>query len=547
MSSSLSESTSKSIERNIEEQNPDERIVSVVVEINEPRNDEEKLNISVDNAVLNSGKSIEYRHIEIDRNEESHGYLRGVEVPRESPEKDIVRDYSFDKNCIWVSLDRNIEKDKPLDIRLERDLSEKIFNIYDRAMDVARDREDLRYYSTHTLPHIECVTITACSVGERLGLRDEESQREIVMAAVSHDLGMAGLPRDDTKIGLTRSDLLTEEKEVFRAKTDNDGNVKLNIDGKPIMEDVRSYHPIASAIEVIRNSELFEERGVNPGHIALEAILHSKSSSGTTNLDDPRDIYKQITRIDEDLDKLDLKTDKTERIISDLRDMFSIKEDGKIEINPDRMDELNQIKTVAIAVTIGDAFSHSHGTIEENLSQSGMIFDVRNTDAIYDPRTVDLEDYMKRVDSISPAEEMKGMEVFVIDPDSGREIDSKIMDGERMDASFILGESNLSYDLHSVVSRNDEQKIVVTCEIQDAKFSPASTYFAAEERIREFPRVHFYGSKDEEARIEINFTIKDIDKLSDKERESISKFYDIKMQETTSKINCPHITITKNF
>lgn len=552
MSSSLSDTTSKSIERDIEAENPDEKAVSVIVNSSELKNDDEKVYITTREAVLSSGKSIEYREIDTDIKIErdrsnTNGYLRGIEVPREEPERDIVKDIKFDRENIKITLERGEIREKEIDIKLEKDLSEKIFRVYDRATEVARDREDLKYYSTHTVPHIECVTRTACNVGERLGLRDEESQKEVIMAAISHDMGMAGLPRDDERNISSRMDLLTEEKEIFRPKTDGDGNIKLDKDGAPIMEDVRAYHPIASAIEVIRNAELYEERGVNPGHIALESILHSKSSSGTTNLDDPRDIYKQITRIDEDLKSLDLRTEKTDSIIADLKDLFFIRDDGRVEVNPDREDELNGIKTVAIAVTIGDAFSHSYGTIEEGLSQSGMLMDIRNTETLMDLRAVDLENYVKNVDIISPSEETRGLELYVRDPETGKEICNEVMDGRNMSAAFVLGESNLTYDLHSVIDRNDEQKIVVTCEIQDSKSFPASTYFAAEERIREFPRIHFYDNKSEEMKIEINFTLKDGEKLNREEKEYLSKFYDVKIQETQEKLKCSHIFIKKLF
>ena len=108
------------------------------------------------------------------------------------------------------------------------------------------------------------------------------------------------------------------------------------------------------------------------------------------------------------------------------------------------------MQTVAKSVTIGDFLSHTYGTGEGNETQTGDSFNILNTTVLYDVnKVVDIVDSIStRYDKgqlLIPATETIGITVQYISPDN-EVLQTRVMDGEMLDAAFPLGEQNVSID-----------------------------------------------------------------------------------------------------
>lgn len=150
------------------------------------------------------------------------------------------------------------------------------------------------------------------------------------------------------------------------------------------------------------------------------------------------------------------------------------------------------MQTVAKSVTIGDFLSHTYGTGEGNETQTGDSFNISNTTVLYDVnKVVDIVDSIStRYDKgqlLIPATETIGITVQYISPDN-EVLQTRVMDGEMLDAAFPLGEQNVSIDFIPDL-RGEKCDMHIT--IQDAMKYPESTILCGVmERVMELPRLN---------------------------------------------------------
>lgn len=197
-------------------------------------------------------------------------------------------------------------------------------------------------------------------------------------------------------------------------------------------------------------------------------------------------------------------------------------------------------------MSIGDAFSHTSGTIEKGLSQMGEKEDCRFKPGEESRLEVDLKNY-KNSDLITPNKETEGITIYTYIERDGERIEtkSKEMEGKASDlqVAFFYGEENVRFDIRPVV---DERKVIIDAEIQNPKLLPASTYLALEERIKEFPRIHLYDECGRELQFEFRINTKE--ELSKEEKEIFENYINEKIDFTKQSCSIPdHINIKTNF
>lgn len=159
------------------------------------------------------------------------------------------------------------------------------------------------------------------------------------------------------------------------------------------------------------------------------------------------------------------------------------------------------MQTVAKSVTIGDFLSHTYGTGEGNETQTGDSFNILNTSVSYDVnKVVDIigsigERYSEMMDGSHgntsqipmQAAETVGITVQYISPDN-EILQTRVMDGEMLDAAFPLGEQNISIDF---IPDSHSEKCDMYVTVQDAMKYPESTIFCGiMERVMELPRLN---------------------------------------------------------
>ena len=157
------------------------------------------------------------------------------------------------------------------------------------------------------------------------------------------------------------------------------------------------------------------------------------------------------------------------------------------------------MQTVAKSVTIGDFLSHTYGTGEGNETQTGDSFNILNTSVSYDVnKVIDVIDSIgeryaeEKRDSYAntppmQATETIGITVQYISPDN-EVLQTRVMDGEMLDAAFPLGEQNISIDF---IPDSYSEKCDMYVTVQDAMKYPESTILCGVmERVMELPRLN---------------------------------------------------------
>lgn len=142
-------------------------------------------------------------------------------------------------------------------------LSAKVYQMCSCAREVANDSRfnSLSTYSTHTESHIKAVVVASVDVAAKFSGNDSKTVVYTKVGALTHDLGMSGLPANGKDL--------------------SDGSLKNFKNG----EQIRKEHSVNSGVEVLRNSHLFKEMGLNPGILSMANAFHSKSNSGVTDID----------------------------------------------------------------------------------------------------------------------------------------------------------------------------------------------------------------------------------------------------------------------
>lgn len=350
-------------------------------------------------------------------------------------------------------------------------LSAKVYQMCSCAREVANDSRfnSLSTYSTHTESHIKAVVVASVDVAAKFSGNDSKTVVYTKVGALTHDLGMSGLPANGKDL--------------------SDGSLKNFKNG----EQIRKEHSVNSGVEVLRNSHLFKEMGLNPGILSMANAFHSKSNSGVTDIDNIAQWKDLSVKIEKVCISTGIASDSQVAYgIAEMKAFFSTDSVGDVCIASGKEEEFEMMQMVAKSVTIGDFLSHTYGTGEGNETQTGDSFNILNTSVLYDvDKVVDI------VDSIStrydkgqlfiPATETIGIAVQYISPDN-EVLQTRVMDGGMLDAAFPLGEQNVSIDF---IPDSHGEKCDMHITIQDAMKYPESTILCGVmERVMELPRLN---------------------------------------------------------
>lgn len=350
-------------------------------------------------------------------------------------------------------------------------LSAKVYQMCSCAREVANDSRfnSLSTYSTHTESHIKAVVVASVDVAAKFSGNDSKTVMYAKIGALTHDLGMSALPVNGRDL--------------------SDGSLKNFESGKQI----RKEHSVNSGVEILRNSHLFKGMGLNPGVLSMANAFHSKSNSGVTDIDNIAQWKELSVKIERVCISTGIASDPQVAYgIAEMKAFFSTDSVGDVCIANGKEEEFEMMQTVAKSVTIGDFLSHTYGIGEGNETQTGDSFNILNTAVLYDVnKVVDIVDSIStRYDKgqlLIPATETIGITVQYISPDN-EVLQTRVMDGEMLDAAFPLGEQNVSIDF---IPDLCGEKCDMHITIQDAMKYPESTILCGVmERVMELPRLN---------------------------------------------------------
>lgn len=357
-------------------------------------------------------------------------------------------------------------------------LSAKVYQMCSCAREVANDSRfnSLSTYSTHTESHIKAVVVASVDVAAKFSGNDSKTVTYTKIGALTHDLGMSGLP--------------------VNGKDLSDGSLKNFKNG----EQIRKEHSVNSGVEVLRNSHLFKEMGLNPGILSMANAFHSKSNSGVTDIDNIAQWKDLSVKIEKVCISTGIASDPHVAYgIAEMKAFFSTDSVGDVCIANGKEEEFEMMQMVAKSVTIGDFLSHTYGTGEGNETQTGDSFNILNTSVSYDVnKVIDVIDSIgeryaeEKRDSYAntppmQATETIGITVQYISPDN-EVLQTRVMDGEMLDAAFPLGEQNISIDF---IPDSYSEKCDMYVTVQDAMKYPESTILCGVmERVMELPRLN---------------------------------------------------------
>ena len=357
-------------------------------------------------------------------------------------------------------------------------LSAKVYQMCSCAREVANDSRfnSLSTYSTHTESHIKAVVVASVDVAAKFSGNDSKTVVYTKVGALTHDLGMSGLPANGKDL--------------------SDGSLKNFKNG----EQIRKEHSVNSGVEVLRNSHLFKEMGLNPGILSMANAFHSKSNSGVTDIDNIAQWKDLSVKIEKVCISTGIASDPQVAYgIAEMKAFFSTDSVGDVCIANGKEEEFEMMQMVAKSVTIGDFLSHTYGTGEGNETQTGDSFNILNTSVSYDVnKVIDVIDSIgeryaeEKRDSYAntppmQATETIGITVQYISPDN-EVLQTCVMDGEMLDATFPLGEQNISIDF---IPDSYSEKCDMYVTVQDAMKYPESTILCGVmERVMELPRLN---------------------------------------------------------
>lgn len=357
-------------------------------------------------------------------------------------------------------------------------LSAKVYQMCSCAREVANDSRfnSLSTYSTHTESHIKAVVVASVDVAAKFSGNDSKIVVYTKVGALTHDLGMSGLPANGKDL--------------------SDGSLKNFKNG----EQIRKEHSVNSGVEVLRNSHLFKEMGLNPGILSMANAFHSKSNSGVTDIDNIAQWKDLSVKIEKVCISTGIASDPQVAYgIAEMKAFFSTDSVGDVCIANGKEEEFEMMQMVAKSVTIGDFLSHTYGTGEGNETQTGDSFNILNTSVSYDVnKVIDVIDSIgeryaeEKRDSYAntppmQATETIGITVQYISPDN-EVLQTRVMDGEMLDAAFPLGEQNISIDF---IPDSYSEKCDMYVTVQDAMKYPESTILCGVmERVMELPRLN---------------------------------------------------------
>lgn len=205
---------------------------------------------------------------------------------------------------------------------------------YENGRQLAKKIQEFSNYKEHydiISGHIEKVRVKALEAADALELHFRQNdydslyapnidRRTVEVMAVYHDTGMDG----------------NLDVEAFH--------------GELSAKQIRNAHPVQSAIHALRDRGSIEQLQISADEVALGCLLHSKSSSGVTDLSDAAQWAEAIQKLEAGVDAFN-RTHPDEQIHFDRS--FLLNEDGSF-----RQEKLAEMRSEAAALRIGDANGH---------------------------------------------------------------------------------------------------------------------------------------------------------------------------------------------
>lgn len=258
-------------------------------------------------------------------------------------------------------------------------LSSKLVSMYEQGRATGKSLHDFLGYEEHNFLHVsrvatESVKVLNClekliNQGKINGY-GKVDQNIVYESGLAHDLGMksGGYMIDgDNLVHIDEYLSNLSSQEIINVGT----QYRLNISDQPSVQEIenlraaiiRKQHPLNSAIEVLKNRQIFSK---NPELISCLAFIHSKSSSQVKNVSSIESLSAMVKKLyynqvsggyTFDISKL-VVIDSNGEPLFDTSNNLVFKDDV-----------LSQLKTGAIALRVGDAhaektgFNHGGGKI----------------------------------------------------------------------------------------------------------------------------------------------------------------------------------------
>ena len=335
----------------------------------------------------------------------------------------------------------------------ELDRLRSIANVhYENGRQLAEKLPEFSNYKEHydiISGHIEKVRVKALEAADALELHFRQNdydglyapnidRRTVEVMAIYHDTGMDG----------------NLDAEAFN--------------GELSAKQIRNAHPVQSAIHALRDRSSIEQLQVSADEVALGCLLHSKSTSGVTDLSDAAQWAEAVQKLEAGVDAFN-RTHPDEQIHFDRS--FLLNEDGSF-----RQEKLAEMRSEAAALRIGDANGHDTNS---RTSQNGKALSFT-----LEAKTVESE-VLREVERKVETEHCKPFfrEVQAADVTvGGIELDN-VNDPEGVSRMYAVGEGNFK----SLSCKADQTGTIrQVFELCDADAFPLSTQNCIKERFGEY-------------------------------------------------------------
>ena len=323
---------------------------------------------------------------------------------------------------------------------------------YENGRQLAKQIPEFSNYKEHCdiiSGHIEKVRVKALEAADALELHFRQNDYDGLYA-----------PNIDRR---------TLEVMALYHDTGMDGNLDAEaFNGELSAKQIRNAHPVQSAIHALRDRGSIEQLQVSADEVALGCLLHSKSTSGVTDLSNAAKWAEAIQKLEADVDAFN-RTRPDEQIYFDRS--FLLNKDGSF-----RQEKLAEMRSEAAALRIGDANGHDTNS---RTSQNGKALSFT-----LEAKTVE-SDVLREIERKVETGCCKPFfrEIQAADVTVGRTKLNNVNDPDGVSRMYAVGEGNFK----SLSCEADQTgTILQVFELCDANAFPLSTQNCIKERFGEY-------------------------------------------------------------
>lgn len=336
----------------------------------------------------------------------------------------------IDKKIIKVDIDN-------YSISLSKNLSSEIYNAIKSIEKYAKLDNKFSIYQTKGIDYIKHIIQRSLVIGYKLGIRDKETQKELIATIVSQNIGLA------PSMSLSKN-------------ADNTAEMIMKLYDKYIENDL------------------------DPAQTALITLMLPMLGHNHTNLDSPAQWYSNIEKLQEIVDKL--QSEEMSYIVDDLKSLFTT---NGLMIKPEYIDEFNKMKSIACTALLSNILKNYY----DNTNYQGYKMTIKDNVKIS-------KDSILNNIFIGSYKETETLYIDITDTNNSK-IGSYFSGEIDLSIAELVGNNNVECDLEITPDDN----VMITFNVKDLNKCPQSTVMAIYKKILGIPRIHLYKKNEIETKI----------------------------------------------